>query len=321
MKKKMIVFLLVLFPIQVFAYSNKIIVSGKPIGIEIHSNGVYVIDFYKVQNEFIAKKAGLKKGDRIVKVNQKEIENLESLRKELQEEKEYKLTIDRDGKVETISLKPLEENNQIKLGFYGKDVINGIGTLSYIDPETKIYASLGHEILESSSNQKFDCKNGYIYDVELNYINKSENGRIGEVHANFKSNIEGNIEKNEINGIYGKYTESIQNFESIEVANKNEIKKGKASIRIQMDNAIKDYEINILTISEQDPVKNIYFEIKDEELMNKTGGIVQGMSGSPIIQNNKIIGVVNYVVVNDSKKGYGIFIEKMLEEGDKLLQE
>ena len=129
------------------------------------------------------------------------------------------------------------------------------------------------------------------------------------------------MNKNEVNGIYGKYESEINNNNLIEINNYQNIKIGKAKIRLTTnDQNTSDYDINIISLDENDPVKNIYFEIIDDNLINKTGGIVQGMSGSPIIQNDKVIGVVNYVVVEDVTKGYGIFIEKMLEEGDKLLQ-
>ena len=322
MKKRIIWLLLLFFPLNVFAYSNKLIISGEPIGIEIHSEGVYIVDFYKVNNEYIGKKEGFQKGDRIIEINQKEVKNIKEMNQILDKIGEYNVKIIRGNETLTKTLEVKKENNKIKTGLYVKDEINGIGTLSYIDPETRIYASLGHEILESSSMSLFEISHGYIYDVELNYINKSEDGNIGEVHANFNNNILGSVEKNVKNGIYGKYQEDIPEVEQVEIAKKEEIKKGNASIRLEIDEeGIKDYAINILTINEQDPVKNIFFEINDEELLEKTGGVVQGMSGSPILQNNKVIGVINYVVINDSKKGYGIFIEKMLEEGDKLLQE
>ena len=248
--------------------------------------------------------------------------NVEKLTIEsIQKEGVYPIKIVRDNKTLEKELVVTKEGKEFQTGIYIKDEIDGIGTLSYIDPETKIYASLGHEILETSSKNLFETSHGYIYDIELNYIHKSEDGNIGEYHANFKNNVLGSIEKNKTTGIYGKYQGTYQEEDLVEVGTKEEIKKGPAKIRLNMEGTeINDYEITILK-TEENPVKNILFEITDEELLSKTGGIVQGMSGSPIIQENKVIGVVNYVLLNDSKKGYGIYIEKMLEEGDKLLQE
>lgn len=319
MKKKFILFLMLLIPFNVFAYSNRIAVSGDNIGIEAHSKGVYIIDFYNVNNRYVARDAGFHIGDIIIEVNNKKVTSINELNKIINKEGKYEVKVLREYDKVNLDLNVFEENNILKTGMYVKDQINGIGTLSYIDPETHIFASLGHEILESSSSSKFLLNNGYIYDVEINSINKNSERNVGELHAKFSNSLLGNIQKNEINGIYGKYTDDITGYEIYDVAKKNEIVKGRAYLKLKLDNEdSKMYSIKIISIDEADSVKNILFEVDDKNLINKTGGIVQGMSGSPIIQNNKIIGVVNYVVVDDNKKGYGIFIETMLEEGDKL---
>lgn len=321
MKRKAILIMLLLLPINVFAYSNKIIISGEPIGIEVHSKGVYIIDFYKVNNELSAKKQGFKVGDIIKEVNNQKINSIDDLNNIINKQDNYNVKIERDGEEKDITLKSINENNTIKTGLYVKDQINGIGTLSYIDPETKIFGSLGHEIIENATNEKFKLNDGLIYEANINKINKSKNNDIGEIHASITNKELGTVNKNEVNGIYGKYESEINNNNLIEINNYQNIKIGKAKIRLTTnDQNTSDYDINIISLDENDPVKNIYFEIIDDNLINKTGGIVQGMSGSPIIQNDKVIGVVNYVVVEDVTKGYGIFIEKMLEEGDKLLQ-
>lgn len=323
MKKSIILLIIISFflPFNTYAYSNKIIVGGETIGIEVHSKGVYVVGYYEVKNKLIAKDAGFKLGDIIIKVNDNEIENIFSLNKEITEDKEYKFTVLRENKEKEVTLKLEKEDNLIKTGLYVKDQINGIGTLSYIDPETRIFGSLGHEILESSSLSKFNIKEGSIYKAEVKSIKKSSNGTAGEKQANYdKENITGSINKNEQNGIFGKYLQDLPNKEAYEVGNKDEIKKGPAEIKTVINkNDVETFSINIISIDEGNTVKNILFEITDDKLLKTTGGVIQGMSGSPIIQNNKIIGVVNYVIVNETNKGYGIFITTMLEEGDKLL--
>lgn len=321
MKKWILVILLLLFPLETYAYSNQLIVNGNPIGIEIHANGIYIVDFYKVNQKDVKKEWKLEKGDKIVEVEGERIHSISEWNKRVKEERPYKIKIERNHELFEKEIIPEKVGSSIKTGLVLKDEIHGIGTISYIDPETGIYASLGHEIVESSNQETFDIDHGYIYNLNVEGINKSEDGKIGEVRGYFQKEILGIVEKNERNGIYGKYTEKVEEKDKIEVAKKEEIKKGAASIRYQLNNTWNDYQIEIISIEEGDPVKNIYFEIKDENLLKETGGIVQGMSGSPILQNNKIIGVVNYVIVKDAKKGYGIFIEKMLEEGDKLLQE
>ncbi len=317
---KFLFLLLVLFPINIYAYSNRLIIGGETIGIEAYSKGIYVVGFYDVDNKAIAKDAGFKIGDVIEKIDNIDVGDISDINKIIKDDKSYSFKVLRNNKYEEINLYLSSKNNIIKTGLYVKDKINGIGTLSYIDPETKIFASLGHEILESNSMSKFNISTGTIYKAEVTNIKKSKPSLPGEKNANieYEKNI-GEINKNEINGIYGKYNDIIDNETTVEVGKKEEIRQGDAIIKTVIEEDKKeDFKINILSIDEKDSVKNIFFEITDDKLLNKTNGIVQGMSGSPIIQNNKIIGVVNYVVLNDTKKGYGIFIETMLKEGDKL---
>lgn len=319
MKKIIMILMLLLFPLNVFAYSNKLIVTGDVVGIEVNSSGIYIVDFYKVDGEYIAKKDGFRVGDIIIKVNDKKVNSVDELNNIINRPDIYHLTILRDNNEIKKDLSVRKQDNIIATGLYVKDKITGIGTLSYIDPETRIFASLGHEILENSTTSIFRLKDGYIYDANINSINKSSNNNIGELHASITNKELGEVNKNEINGIYGKYVDEIDNSNLVEINSYDNINLGDASIKLNIDSNNDEYSINILEVNKNETVKNIFFEITDERLLNKTGGVVQGMSGSPIIQDNKIIGVVNYVVVDDVKKGYGIFIEKMLEEGDKLL--
>ena len=320
MKKCLIILFLLLFPISVFAYSDFLVVGGETIGIEVHSNGVYIVGFYPVNGENIGKNSGLEVGDIIKKVNDIEIRNIEELNDVLMNSNHFHLNVQRGKDLIDFNLHPIYENNILKTGLYVKDQINGIGTLSYIDPNTKIFGSLGHEIIESSSFSKFQINSGNIYKAEVSSISKSESGRAGSKNAVIEKNeVIGDIEKNEEEGIFGFYTDDISNQKLTSVGDKFDIHKGKAFIRTNIiDNKIEDFSINIISIDEESYNKNIFFEITDKKLLKKSGGIVQGMSGSPILQDNKIIGVVNYVVVEDPIKGYGIFITTMLEEGDKI---
>ena len=323
--KKRIILLLILLitilPAPVLAYSNFLIASGKTIGIEVNANGVLIVGFYEVEGKEIGKNAGFEIGDIITKINNKKVFSISNMLESLKEKNtNVTFTIKRNNieKEIKMSLKP-DENNILKTGLYVKDQINGIGTLTYIDPKTKRFGALGHEILETTTAQKFEIKDGKIYNANVSNIRKSTNGNAGEKNASYNKKIsEGKIDKNEISGIFGDYKEDIEQDKTLEVGNKDEVTKGKAYIRTNIkDDEIKDYEINILNIDLNSKSKNILFEVTDKALIKETGGIVQGMSGSPIIQNNKIIGAVNYVIVNDPKKGYGIFITTMLKEGEK----
>ena len=321
MKKKFItILILLLFPLEILAYSNKLIIGGDAIGIEIYSKGIYVVGFYPVNNKDIGKEAGFQIGDLIKSINNKEITSINSINNIINDEDNYSFHIERNNKELDINLPVKKEDNIYKTGLYVKNQINGIGTISYIDPESKIYGALGHDIIENSSNKTFLIKEGNIYKAEVTSIKKSERKNIGEKNANINKDEEiGNILLNESSGIYGKYYKDLDNLKTLEVGKKEEIKKDEAYIRTVIDkDKINLYKIDIINIEENQENKNIFFEITDENLLNKTGGIVQGMSGSPIIQNNKIIGVVNYVVVDEAKYGYGIFIETMLKESDKI---
>lgn len=316
------ILLITIIPINTLAYSNYVIASGKTIGIQVNSKGVLVVGFYEVDNAYIGKDAGFEIGDKITKVNNQDVETISSMVDALNKEgkTEIDFTITRENKEKTIHLSLKEDENKVlKTGLYVKDQINGIGTLTYIDPETKRFGALGHEIVETATAQKFEIKDGKIFDATVSNIKKSRDGNAGEKNATYdKTTSAGEIDNNDITGIYGNYKEEIANMETLEVGDIEDIKKGKATIRTVIENEqVEDFNINIIGIDTTSKTKNILFEITDEDLLKKTGGVVQGMSGSPIIQNNKIIGAVNYVIVNDIKKGYGIFITTMLEEGDK----
>ena len=323
MKANKILFLilLALFPFPIFAYSNKVYVGGETIGIEVHSQGVYVVDFYPVHNQSIGRDAGFQVGDIIQSIDGQKVESIHSLNHIISDEKDYIFQVLRNNKNVDIPLKVLEEDSLLKTGLYVKDMINGIGTLSYIDPETKIYGSLGHEILESSSFSKFRLKDGLIYKAEVSSIKRGNNVTTGEKNAVIdKSQPYGDVRLNEQVGIFGKYDDSFDGKELLEVGSIDQIHNGDAYIRIVVSsNKINEYRISILSLDEGSSSKNILFEITDTDLIKKTGGIIQGMSGSPIIQDQKIIGVVNYVIIDDCKRGYGVFITKMLEEGDKIM--
>ena len=318
---KILIVLFLIIPYSGYAYSQYVIPGGQTIGIEVNSKGILVVGFYKVNGEYIAKDAGFKEKDIIIEVNDMEVISINSMVNAIKntESETIKFTVLRNNNEKAITLKLKSKDEEVlKTGLYVKDKINGIGTLSYVDPETKIFGSLGHEILESNTISKFEIKDGQIYDARVTSIVRSKIGSAGEKNASYnKEKIYGDIKENETTGIYGKYTHEIPDTEKIEVGDSSAVTTGPATIRTVInENKIEDFTINIIKITTDNNTKNILFEITDERLISKTGGIVQGMSGSPIIQNNKLIGAVNYVIVNDPTKGYGIFITTMLKEGE-----
>lgn len=313
--------LLLIIPINCFAYSNFVIPGGETIGIEVNSKGVLVVGFYKVNDSYIGKDAGFEVGDIIMKINDNLVSDIDSMVNLVNHSTSpVKFSVLRDNKSAQIELAlETDSDGVLKTGLYVKDRINGIGTLTYIDPNNKVFGALGHEIIENTTISKFEIKDGTIYEANVSGIVKSRNGKAGEKNAIYnKTKIFGEISVNEMAGIFGTYSKDISDISTIEVGKIEDIKSGEAIIRTVIDGTkVEDFTINILRIDTNSKNKNILFEVTDKRLIEKTGGIVQGMSGSPIIQNNKIIGAVNYVIVNDTTKGYGIFITTMLEEGDK----
>lgn len=192
----------------------------------------------------------------------------------------------------------------------------GIGTLTYIDPSTNIFGSLGHEIAEKTTKKLFDASDGEIFSSNVSKIIKSQNGNPGEKVAKFNpEDVYGEIFKNTIKGVYGTYTNELENKKLYNVS--KDVKLGKAKILTTIEeNKIEEFEIKILKFSDKSDNHDILFEITDSRLLNKTNGIVQGMSGSPIIQGENIIGAVTHVIVDNTIRGYGILIEKMLKEGE-----
>lgn len=316
------ILLLVIIPINVFAYSNYVIASGETIGIEVNSKGILVVGFYEVEGEYSAKEAGFEIGDKIIKVDNTAVNSIEDMITVIEKKNTEKInfTIKRGSQEKKIALSMKKDKNDIlKTGLYVKDQINGIGTLTYIDPESRRFGALGHEIIETTTAQKFEIKDGKIFNATVSKIEKSRNGEAGEKNATYDKITEnGKIDNNDITGIYGTYQKEINNMETMEVGEIKDIKQGPAKIKTVIEEKkVEEFDINIISIDTNSKTKNILFEITDETLLKETGGVVQGMSGSPIIQNNKIIGAVNYVIVNDTKKGYGIFITTMLKEGEK----
>lgn len=316
-----LMFTLLIIPTYTLAYSDYILAGGENIGIELNSKGVIIVGTYEVNGKNPAKEAGILAGDKITKINNKEVSSIEEMLNIVEKttnKENIDITYLRAGKENKTTLRLTKTNDNIyKTGLYVKDTISGVGTLTYIDPNTKLFGALGHEIIEKNTGQKLEIKDGKIYSSTVTGITRSDIGKPGEKNARYdSSNIFGKVKENTTNGIFGNYTSTLPDKKLYKVAKDNEVKMGDATILTVIDgNTVESFGINILKVSTNE-VKNILFEITDSKLLKKTGGIVQGMSGSPIIQDDYIVGAVTHVVVDDPTKGYGIFITKMLEEAE-----
>ena len=324
--KKFIIFISMLFLalgiFQANAYelskNDKIYVGGQAIGIKLNT-GVTVVGSYGIlENGKIYKpwqEAGITEGDQITRINQTTITDIKSLLKALEKTNGNECTIEylRNNEKYEKKITPVYSSNSYSLGLYVKDSILGVGTLTYYIKEINAYGSLGHQITTK------DFYSGEIYEAKVNEIIKPTRTEAGEKRASIDSKSIGNVEKNTNTGVHG-YTNSefdTSSMETLEMKTREEVQLGEAEIWTCIEGKkIEKYKIKITGLAKQEKkdIKGISFEVIDEALLEKTGGIIQGMSGSPIVQDNKIVGAVTHVLINNSKRGYGIYLEFMLEE-------
>ncbi len=302
----------------------ELIPCGDSVGVRIDTQGVMVLGLGSVVGEdgkeYEPSKNILEPGDMILKINNKEIDSKETLINCIENNTTLNVEIKRDNEIKNITVNCVKgEDGKNKIGVWVRDSTQGIGTLTYINPKTKTFGSLGHGIVDVDTKEIMEVKDGKIMKSNIVDIKKGEKGSPGELVGSIKKDEELGIITNNTNvGIYGKITNDdfIYNKKSIPIGLKDSVEIGPAKILCNIeDNVVEEYNIEIESINKYniDDSKSMVIKITDERLLNKTNGIIQGMSGSPIIQNGKIIGAVTHVFVNEPSKGYGIFIENMLE--------
>lgn len=315
LKKALIMLLLlVILPFNIYAYSDYIYAGGETVGIRVNSNGVLVVGTYSLDKK---NKINLQVGDVINTINNKNISSSTDFIDSIKGKSVVSVGYIRGNKEYKTDLNIVLENGVYKSGLYVKDSITGIGTLTYIDPQTRLFGALGHEIIEKTTGKLFNSNSGSIFESTITGITVSSRGIPGSKNARYYSDsVLGSVFENTNKGIFGNYTGKIVNKKLYKVASFNEIKTGNAKILTVLDGTkVEEFDITIERINKGD-IKNILFEISDKNLIKKTGGIVQGMSGSPIIQDDKIIGAVTHVIIDNPIKGYGVYIGSMLEEAE-----
>jgi len=306
---------------------HMLIPGGDAVGIHIQSEGLIVVDTFFIETECghvsPAGDAGLLKGDIITEINEQPVYHIEEYKEALiKHDGHLRLTIKRDSETSKVIITGCRNlEGEVSTGLYLRNKIAGIGTLTYIDPSSKKYGALGHEIIDQDTNQIVDIYEGQLIGSTITSIRKAVDGNPGEKIADiYFDQAFGSIDKNNQYGIYGEMTVDDFNVRKmIPIAYRSEVEVGPATIFTVLDGEnIEEFGIEILEVEgqiEQD-IKGIKYMVTDERLIQEAGGIVQGMSGSPIVQNDRIIGAVTHVLVNDSKLGYGVFIEWMLEESE-----
>lgn len=299
----------------------KVYAGGVPFGIKFMTRGVSVVGF-EGETANPAYKAGLRLYDTIIKINGKEISGNADVTAAVSGGGEITLTFLRAGKEMKIKLTPefSETENRYSLGLWLKDSGAGIGTLTYVTKEG-VFGGLGHGICDGDTGELIPIVSGSVLGVTLNGIVKGQKGTPGELKGYFNSSKIGAIYKNAEVGVFGALAEIPEAIKgkTYSIGLKDEIKEGKATVICTLDdNVRREYSIEISNINRNaDGNKCFSIKITDERLIGATGGIVQGMSGSPIIQNGKLVGAVTHVLINDPRSGYGIFIENMIRQNIK----
>ena len=317
--------------ISVNAVENILVVPmGNAIGVKIYSEGVLVIGTSEVEgidgNTYEPyKETRIKNGDIILKIGDYEVESIEELvdAVNMSNGQAVNVIYSRDGKRYTESIKPVKslDDGKYKLGLWVRDGTTGIGTLTFYSPQFKSYGALGHGISDIDVKSLLSLEEGTLNEASVISVVKGQKSSPGEIRGIINSSYTlGNVVKNNEFGIFGKLLN--ENYisskgDAIPVASRMEIRPGKAIILCTVEGSIpKEYEIEIQKIYNISgkSTKSMIIKVTDQELLQKTGGIVQGMSGSPIIQNGKFIGAVTHVFVNDPTRGYAVFADTMIEQ-------
>ena len=309
---------------------TKVIPVGQVAGLKLYTTGVLVVGMSEIKGIDNKKykpyeNTGIQEGDTIVQIENDEITGTKELIQKVNSSKgkELNLKYVRDGEILECAISPVKTSaSEFKLGLWVRDSAAGIGTMTYYEPETKNFAALGHGITDVDTGKLINISNGQFITTKVLSIIKGEDGAPGKIQGSIseQSNI-GTIKKNSIFGIYG-VTEDVQKIridpnKKMNVATRNEIELGEATILCSLDDEkTKEYKIQIekIYLNNNYDNKSMLIKVTDKELIEKTGGIIQGMSGSPVIQNGKFIGAITNVLVNDPTKGYVVFGDLMIKE-------
>ncbi|MCD7847316.1 MAG: SpoIVB peptidase [Oscillospiraceae bacterium] len=313
----------------VHADAKMLIPGGSPVGVKLLTDGVMVVKTAEVtEGVSPAYEAGICSGDNIISANGEKLYSSARLSEIIENSDGETIVFEvmRNGKSFEANVTPVysDKDGVYKAGLWIRDSTAGVGTLTFIDPETGIFGALGHPISDSDTLTTLPLGSGEIVDVVITGYDRGERGFPGELYGTFVSGLaSGTIELNCEQGIFGTMTYPSRQ-EAIPIAFKSEVKTGPATILTTIDGSTpQEFEVEIerVTLSSAAKSKNIVIKVTDPELLEKTGGIVQGMSGSPIIQDGKLVGAVTHVFVSDPTRGYGIFIENMLDATEILTDE
>ncbi len=299
---------------------------GKAIGMKLYTEGVLVVGMSEIEGKKPYENSGIETGDKIIEINNIEISNTDELIQCVNNSNgsniEIKYINDKNEEEVANILPAKTSNNEYKLGLWVRDAAAGVGTITFYEPSTGEFGALGHGINDVDTYELIDIANGELVNTNIIDIVKGERGSPGEIRGIIEGERTiGSISKNTSFGVYGNVLDttklSINKNSELEVANRSEIKTGKAQIMCELENGkVQNYEIEIqkIFLENNSDNKSMLIKVTDEELIEKTGGIIQGMSGAPIIQNGKFIGAVTHVLVNDPQMGYAVFGDLMIKQ-------
>lgn len=302
--------------------ADALIPVGRAAGIKLHADGVMIASVDPVTTSVgqvsPAKSAGLQAGDIILTVNEKPVDTNDGLQEQVaaSEGQPISLQVRRADKTIACKITPVQDTaGKYRLGVMIRDGMAGIGTITYVNPDTGAYGSLGHGICDGESGVLVPLADGSLMEASVSNVHRGQAGEPGALQGEFNLQEDmGTVEKNTDTGIFGVLTDDryYKNGQTMPLAKPEEVKTGDCEIWSNVEGkTVQHYQAEIIKVGREDGVMMLH--VTDPVLLEKTGGIVQGMSGSPIIQNGKLVGAVTHVLVNDPTRGYGILIDKMLE--------
>lgn len=304
---------------------TSVVPVGEAIGMKLYTDGVLVVGMSEIEGKKPYENTGIKEGDRIIQINENDINNTTELMQQVNASKGNTISVKyiHDEETITTSMEPVKSSsNEYKLGLWVRDAAAGVGTLTFYEPSTGMFATLGHGILDVDTSDLIKIANGELVTTNILNIQKGEKGTPGEIRGTIESGYTiGQISKNTNFGVFGVLNTpsyiSVSPKDAIEVASREEIKTEPAEIICELENGKREHysiEIQKVFTTNNEDNKSMLIKVTDERLLEKTGGIVQGMSGAPIIQNGKFIGAVTHVLVNDPTMGYGVFADIMIKQ-------
>ncbi len=306
---------------------QKVYVSGESFGIKLYTDGVIVVGTQSVdlgsKKVNPAENAGIEVGDIIISINNMNVFTSDDVEKILNDNngKPYTLKIKRNERYKTFTLTPVYSDKEgcYKAGMWVRDSTAGIGTITFYNKESGTFGALGHQVNDVDTNEIMPMLEGEAVGADVTKVYKASSGETGSLTCDFQDYTIGRLTDNTYCGIYGVYSQIGDNAKEYTVTSKQEVEKGEAQLITTVDESgpqSYDIEITKISYSESHLQKNMVIKITDDELLKKTGGIVQGMSGSPIIQNGKLVGALTHVIINNPQKGYAIFAQTMVEQSN-----